>query len=163
MHQQLLLADFNWTDARACFEAGPKVLPRLERGEGGRFLTLAARVARDEPREALPFLMDCSRALAQVDRALHSSLLKLAEELLSVSCAAAMAFLKNCPAVLAKLKSNDLERWYAEGVAVLGENQEAGLAYFSMESARCQQVLERLCCGVELDRIKTSRSCPFRA
>ena len=78
----------------------------------------------------------------------------MAELLLLQSPAAVPEFIKACPQALDKLTMSQLEKWYAEGVNILQQNQDGGLAYFKIESARSEEMLETLSSGVEFARIK---------
>ena len=150
----LVLVDVDWNNAKTYFEAGPAILSRVSRSERGEFVSLAGKVAQLDRRNTLPFLIDCSRALSQLDKALHPQLLELFEQLLGVSCTAAVEFLKNCPVVLGKIRFSDIERWSDEGKRILKESEDGGEAYFRLESSKGQQVLEHLSRGVELQRIR---------
>ena len=50
---------------------------------------------------------------------------------------------------------SQFERWYEEGVNLLRQNPDGGLAYFKIESAHSETMIEALSSGVEFDRIKT--------
>ena len=66
--------------------------------------------------------------------------------------AAVPEFIKACPQVLERVTPNQMERWFEEGVRVLGQNSEGGLAYFKIESSHSEEVLETLSSGVEFGR-----------
>ncbi|MDP2952095.1 MAG: hypothetical protein Q8O76_02100, partial [Chloroflexota bacterium] len=149
-----VLADTQWGDARAYFKAGPKVLSRIDKGERGRFLSMADRIARLAPHLTLPFALDGSRAVGQAEMALHPKLLRLDAELLAVSCPCALEFLKSSPAVLSRIRSADLDRWFREGAQLLEENEEAAIAYFRLESSRSEKALEKLSAGMELGKVR---------
>ena len=58
------------------------------------------------------------------------------------------------PNVLPRVSLTMLGTWFEEGIRILGENNEAGLAYFRMESTRAEEVLNELSSGIELGRVR---------
>lgn len=144
----------SWREVKACFEAAARALPRLEKNQRTRFLHLAEYLAKSGYANLSAFLLEASDALAQVEAAAHSTLLSMAEALLTVAPDALPDFLKNAPTVLEHITLPQMEVWFAEGVRLLRSNREAGLAYFRLETSRSQQVLEALSSAVELARVK---------
>ena len=58
------------------------------------------------------------------------------------------------PRLLERVSIAQLEKWFEEGVRVLERNSDGGLAYFRVESAYSQEVLEALSSSVEFTRIR---------
>ncbi|MEE9325503.1 MAG: VWA domain-containing protein [Dehalococcoidia bacterium] len=149
-----LITESNWQDAKACFEDGARCLEQVEREERGRFIALATKFAQKGGINIHPFLMECSRALSELNQELQTHLLRLSEKLLAHSTTAVIEFLKSSPTVLAKLNSGQLDLWFEEGMDILRDNEEGGIAYFRLESSRGLNVLSKLSVGVELEQIK---------
>ena len=149
-----LLAEANWNEARECLAACPKALGRVQRDERSRFLSQVERTAKTGAKHTLSFLIEGSRAFGEIDQDLHQRLLDLSDQLLSTSPLAAIEFLKSCPVILSKTKLVNLERWWEEGLSLSRTGEEGSVAYFRMESAHSEEVLERLSSSVELDRVR---------
>ncbi len=149
-----VLAQTNCADARTYFALGPRILSRIERGERNRFLSLAMAIASSKGIHAPSFLFDGSQALSKLDAALHSPLLDAFEELSPLSAASAIEFLRVSPTLLQRIDISRLGHWLSEGKSILKKRREAGEAYFRLESMRCEEVLQRLSSGVELDQVK---------
>lgn len=150
----LVLADTNWRDAKAYFASAPKLLSRIERQERKRFLSIAKAIATSDGSYAPSFLFDGSQALGRVDEAHHSRLIDLFEEVLLVSPVAAIEFLKSCPTLVDRIGISGTECWFEEGKRVLQRREEAGEVYFRLESAKSEEVLERLSSRVELEQVR---------
>ncbi|MCH9037427.1 MAG: VWA domain-containing protein, partial [Chloroflexi bacterium] len=148
------MVELNWRDAKASFEAGGTILSRIDREQRGRFLDLADRFAKRDASHIQTFLIEASKALAEMDGQTQGHLLKLSGALLVESPYAVIDFLRTSPQVLEKIPRGDLDRWFQEGMAILSENEEGGIAYFRLESVKGKGVLEELSSGVELDKIR---------
>ena len=149
-----VLARSNWRDIKPFFENGSRSLVYLEKSQRSRFLSLAERLAKDGGGNAIGFLLDASAALGEIDQSRHVQMLGMAERLADVCPPAVGEFLRNAPQVLVRVKDQYLELWFEEGVKILRENEDGGLAFFRLESGRGERVLESLTNGVQLDRIK---------
>lgn len=149
----LVLVETSFGDARAYFVQGPSILSRIARGERNRFLTLAKAIASSNGIHAPSFIFGASQALGLVDEALHSSLLDFFEELLTLHPTSAIEFLKSSPILMEKIGISSLERWFREGVVTLKMREEAGEAYFRLESMRSEEILRRLSSRVELEQV----------
>ena len=148
------MVELNWRDAKACFESGGAILGRIDREQRGRFLDLADRFAKKDATHIQNFLVEASKALGEVDGDTQGELLKLSGALLAESPYAVVDFLSTSPLVLEKIPRSDLIRWFDEGMDILRENEEGGIAYFKLESVKGRGVLEALSAGVELDKIR---------
>ena len=100
------------------------------------------------------FLVEASKALGEVDGDTQGELLKLSGALLAESPYAVVDFLSTSPLVLEKIPRSDLIRWFDEGMDILRENEEGGIAYFKLESVKGRGCWKRYPPGVELDKIR---------
>ena len=148
------LVDSGWREIKAFFESGARALPRIEGTQRLRFLKLSEQLVQSGGMNIPSVMLETSNALAQVDTHDHERILGMAEALLPSSGAAVPEFIKACPQALDKLTMSQLEKWYAEGVSILRQNSDGGLAYFKIESARSEEMLETLSSGVEFQRVK---------
>ncbi len=148
------LVDSGWREIKAFFESGTRALPRIEGTQRMRFLKLSERLVHSGGMNIPSIMLETSNALAQIDTHDHEQILSMAEALLPHSPAAVPEFIKACPQALDKLTMSQLEKWYAEGVNILRQNSDGGLAYFKIESARSEEMIETLSSGVEFARIK---------
>ena len=148
------LAETRWREVKGLLEAVGKALPAIEPSERQRFLNLA-RILHGADYSNLPgAMLEMSRSLGALENEHHSRLIELAEGVLAVSPAAMPEFLRSCPAALERVTIEQLEKWHEEGVRVLDQNPDGGLAYFKLESSRSQEVLDALSSSVEFPRIK---------
>ncbi len=148
------LVDSGWREIKSFFESGARALPRIESTQRMRFLNLSEQLVKNGGSNIPSVMLETSNALSQIDTHNHEQILTLAEGLLGCSHAAAPEFIKSCPQALDKLTMSQLEKWYAEGLNILTQNADGGLAYFKIESARSEEMLETLSSGVEFARIK---------
>jgi len=149
----LFLVETGFGDAKTYFVQGPSILSRIARGERDRFLTLAKVIASSDGVHAPSFIFHGSQALGQLDESLHSHLLDFFEELLVLSPTAAIEFLNSSPILMERIGISSMERWFREGVRTLEVREEAGEAYFRLESMRSEEVLQRLSSRVELEQV----------
>ena len=149
------LVETGWRELKSFFEAGSKALPRIDATQRLRFLKMAERLVRSGGTNIPLIMLEVSQSLARLEPDSHARVLTLSESLLEISPAAVPEFIKGCPQVLERVTLNQMEKWFEEGVRVLEQNHEGGLAYFKLESAHSEEVLEALSSGVEFARIKT--------
>ena len=131
-----------------------EALARIERVERARFLALAGQIAEGSDVDIPVFLQEGSVALGRIEGFVHVHVLNLAEGLVKLDAGIVPDFVKGVPHVLQHISVNQLEAWYDAGVGILTENSEGGAAFFRGESARSEEVLEKLSMGVELGRVK---------
>ena len=148
------LVDSGWREIKSFFESGARALPRIEGTQRMRFLKLSERLVKNGGTNIPSVMLETSNALAQIDTHHHEQILTLAEGLMAGSADAAPEFIKACPQALDKLTMSQLHKWHAEGLHILEQNKDGGLAYFKIESARSEEMLETLSSGVEFTRIK---------
>ena len=148
------LSETNWRQVKGFFEAAARSLPRIKADQRLRFLNVVGRLREGGYANVPTAMLDISRSMEQLDEESHSRLLELAEGLLEVSVPAMPEFIKSCPPTLERVSMSQLEKWYEQGVRLLEQNSDGGLAYFRLESARSQEVLEALSSSIEFTRIK---------
>ena len=148
------LAERSWREVKSFFEAGCKALPRIEVSQRLRFLKIAERLVEAGGPNIPIVMLETSQSLAQLAPETHARILTLSESLLDIAPAAVPEFVKGCPRVLERISMGQIERWFDEGVRVLKQNNDGGLAFFKIESAYSEKVLEALSSGVEFDRLK---------
>lgn len=114
------------------------------------FLGLGERLARVSQEDALAFLNDVARSLSKVEPSRHRLLLEAAARIATLSTTAAAQYLRVAPQLLERLDENSLRAWEDEGRALLAENDEAGVAYFRLQSIQAQERLAAYSRGVDL-------------
>lgn len=150
----MTMVNGSWRDVRECFETTARVLPRIEGGQRTHFLNLAEKLSADGERNVAQFLKESSNGLLQIDKELHATLLKFADTLLPIYPASVLEFLKSTPRLLDRISVEQLETWFTEGVALLNENYDGGMAFFRIQSTRSEELLDVLSSVVELNRVK---------
>ena len=148
------LVERNWREVKSCVESFSKAIPAIEESQRSRFLQLAEHLAKAGQRENSTFLVEGSQALNLVNSSSQRYILDLCEILVAVSPEAVSAFLKNLNAVLSRITLNQLDVWFQQGVRLLRENRDSGVAYFKIESNASEQLLDALSSSVELDRVR---------
>ena len=98
--------------------------------------------------------MDGATALGEIDPASHARTLGMAERLAASSAGAVGDFLRSAPQVLNRINEEQLGRWFEQGLGILQENEDGGLAFFRLESSRAERALESLSYGVGLGNVK---------
>ena len=144
----------NWRQVKALFDSSARALPAVKTAERVRFLGLTDRLRKGGYANPPVAMLEISRSLSELGDDDHEHMLTLAERLLEVSPAAVTEFTRSCPAVLARITPAQLDRWFEEGVRLFEQNEEAGLAFFRVESASAQEMLEMLSSSIEFDRVK---------
>jgi hypothetical protein len=158
-----VLAQTNWRDVKPYFESGARILAHLDKAQRNRFLALTERLSSEPGSSVIGFLVDSSTALGEIEHADHAALLGMGERLAEESPAAVGEFLKNAPQVLQRVRDEQLALWFEEGLTILRENEDGGLAFFRLESGRGEQILETLSNGLALERVKDVLSMYCRA
>ena len=148
------LVETGWREVKSFFEAGAKALPRIETSQRLRFLKLADSLVKNGGTNIPIVMLEMSQSMAELESEYHAHVLTLSESLLDASPPAVPEFIKGCPQVLERVTVNQMEKWYEEGVRVLNQNHDGGLAYFRIESTHSEEVLESLSSGIEFARVK---------
>lgn len=138
--------------ATRLFVKGAEVVTKIEKVQQKTFLSLVTKIAGNSARRALSFFFNSSRIFSEIDISLHSRLLRWSEDILSISPAASIEFLNNFPVILTRVNEPGLERWVAEGIRILRQNQDAGVAHFTLESLD-EESLGQLYARVDLEDI----------
>ena len=149
----LTLVRLHPEESATYFMKGAEALANVTGGQQRRFLSLIDKVARRSARHAFSLLFDCSRTFQRTDSSLHSRLLSWSDTILTMSVAAGIEFLRNCPDVLAKIGISGLERWFQEGVRLLRNDEKEGIAHFRLDSLN-EKGLEKFSVRVELDQVR---------
>jgi nitric oxide reductase NorD protein len=148
------LTESSWREVKSCLELAPKALHQVEDGQTGRFLKLGERLAKVGLRDTSRFLSDGTLALGQAPQGSQGHILDLCEGLLAVSPEAVPPFLKSLNGVLNRVTLNQLDVWFQQGIQLLKENPESGIAFFKVESTTSESLLETLSSSLELEKVK---------
>ena len=143
-----------WREVKSCLDIAPTILSTIEEGQRGRLLRLAERLAKAGHRDTAAFLVAGSESLGKVNGGYQRYILDLCENMLAVSPVAVPAFLKSLNAVFERVSLNQLDVWFEQGMNILKDNPDGGLAYFKVESNTSEQLLETLSSSLDLDRVK---------
>jgi len=150
----ITMVDSGWRQVKTFFEASHKALPRIEESQRMRFLKLSERLLSSGVVNIPNTMLEMSQALSEVEPGNHDRLLGIAAELLEASPVAVPELIKCGPDILDRISLTQMEQWCQEGMRILKQNKDGGLAYFKLESAYAEEVLESLSSGVEFARIK---------
>ena len=148
------VAENNWREVKSCFEYAPRFIQSFEQSQRGRFINLSASIAKNNLPNLSLFLNETSRSLSGLDENFQSKFLDLAEQLLPISSEAVFAFLQNAPQLVNQITINQIEVWFNRGVELLNNNVEGGLAFFKIESATSEKVIDDLSSSVELEKVQ---------
>ena len=148
------LIDNNWREVKTCLEVVPKALQQVDENQTGRFLKLGERLAKVGMRDTSRFLADGSHALSRVSQGSQGYILDLCETLLAVCPEAVPPFLKSLSDVLNRITVSQLDSWFQQGIGLLKDNPESGIAFFKVESNTSESLLETLSSSLELERVK---------
>ena len=148
------LVDSGWREVKSFFDAGAKALPKIDQEQRFRFLKMAEELVQRGGSNIPGVMLETSQAFSQISSDHHERVLTLAETLIGESPAAVPEFIKASAQVMDRLSMAQLERWFEEGVRLLKQNPDGGLAYFKIESAHAERMLEALSSGVEFEFIK---------
>ena len=148
------LASSSWREVRGCFEAVGKINASIGPKQRAQFITLAERLSRQGMTNVASFIVESALALAQAPSERQDALLEQAASLASYTPEAVGSFLKSLPRILARISPSQVETWFQHGVSLLEENPDSGVAYFKLESARAEDVLDTLSSSIELEKVK---------
>jgi len=149
-----VLADTSWREVRGSFEAAARVGLSVDRRLRRRYFALTERLARMGMGNVSTFMIETAHSLARLPQEEQATVLERAEDLADVSADAVGAFLRTAPDVLARISPVQLDTWFAQGMEYLHENPDGGVAYFKMESARAERLLESLSSSIELEKVR---------
>ena len=148
------VAETGWRQVKGVFDAAARSLPRVQAGQRGRFIVLCEGLRTSGAGNLAVAMLEVSQALQELDAEYHESLLEMASRLVGYAPDAMPDFVKSCPQALERVTIQQLGQWFHEGVRVIEQNLDAGKAYFRLESAHSQSVLDALSAGIEFERIK---------
>ena len=148
------LVDSGWREVKSFFDAGAKALPKIDKDQRFRFLKMAEELVQRGGSNIPGVMLETSQAFSRISPDHHERVLTLAETLIGESPAAVPEFIKSSAQVMDRLSMTQLERWFEEGMRLLKQNPDGGLAYFKIESAHAERTLEALSSGIEFELIK---------
>ena len=148
------LTDTGWREVKACFQVVGRALPQVEENQRSRFLRLADHLAREGSRETSVFIVSGSAALGKIRPQAQQHVLDLCDNLMTVSPPAVHALLNSLESVLARITLPQLDAWFDQGMRLIHENPDGGLAYFKVESSTSEGVIDSLSSSLELERVK---------
>ncbi|HEY7269968.1 MAG TPA: hypothetical protein VH951_09090, partial [Dehalococcoidia bacterium] len=147
------VADASWPESNLYFQKGTELLRNITPDQRTHYLDLSARVARRIGRQAYTLFAEGANALRDVDEAHHGRLIELADRLVPASPTAAMSFLKTAPAVMVRLRIDEMAGYHEAGLEILHDSFEGGEAFFRLESIKAEQVISALSARVDLDHV----------
>ena len=148
-----VLADTSWREVRGSFEAASRVGLSVDRRLRRRYFGLTERLARMGMSNVSTFMLESATSLARLRQEDQTIVIERAEDLADTSAEAVGAFLRTAPDVLQRISSAQLDTWYHQGVEFLKENADGGIAYFKLESARAENLLDTLSSSIELEKV----------
>ncbi len=148
------LAETSWREVRGSFEAASRVTSSLDRRLRPRYFALAERLARQGLGNVSGFMVESAQALARIPQEQQAAVLERAEDLAGASAEAVSAFLRTAPQVLERISPAQLDTWFQRGVEHLRENVDGGVAYFKLESARAEALIDQLSSSIELEKVQ---------
>ncbi len=148
------LVDSGWRDVKAFFELGSQALPRIDKDQRLRFLRLSENLVKGGGTNIPGTMLEISQALEALESENHGVVLGLSESILTEDSSAMPELIKSAPQVMERLTPSQFEKWYEEGINTLRQNRDGGLAFFRVESAHSEDVIEALSSGIEFERIK---------
>ena len=148
-----VLADTSWREVRGSFEAASRVGLSVDRRLRRRYFGLTERLARMGMGNISTFMLESATSLARLRQEDQTIVMERAEDLADTSAEAVGAFLRTAPDVLQRISPAQLDTWYHQGVEFLKENADGGVAYFKLESARAENLLDTLSSSIELEKV----------
>ena len=109
-----------------------------------RLLDLALRVADAAPRHLDHLLKAMLRLMQELPEAEQEVILEQSLRVALVDAEAGTLLCEHLPAVLGQLVAQDVEVWVTQGLEILRDNRDGGLAYFAQESQASQTSLAAL-------------------
>ena len=149
-----VLAETSWREVRGSFEAATRVSLSVDRRLRRRYFALTERLARMGMGNVSNFMVETSHALARLPQEEQMVVMERAEDLADTSAEAVGAFLRTAPSVLQRISPVQLDSWFQQGVEFLKDNPDGGIAYFKLESARAEVLLESLSSSIELEKVR---------
>ena len=149
-----VLADTSWREVRGSFEAALRIGTGVDARLRRRFFALSERLARSGMSNVSSFMLEAAQSLARLPEDQQATVLEHAEGLADTSADAVGAFLRPGPDVPPRISPAQLDSWFAQGLELLRENPDGGVAYFRLESVRAENLIEQLSSSIELSRVR---------
>ena len=149
-----VLADTSWREVRGSFEAATRIATSVDSRLRRRYFALSERLARMGMSNVSSFMLESAQSLGRLAPDQQMVVLERAESLADTSAEAVGAFLRTAPDVLSRISTEQLDSWFAQGVELLRENPDGGIAFFRLESVRAENLIEQLSSSVELERVR---------
>ena len=149
-----VLAETSWREVRGSFEAATRVGLSIDRKLRARYFALTERLARHGLSNVSAFMVESAQSLSTLPQEQQMMVLERAEDMADTSAEAVSAFLRTAKTVLDRISPAQLDAWFGRGLEYLHENPDAGIAYFRLESARAEALLDQLSSSIELDKVQ---------
>ena len=148
------LVDSSWREVRGVFEAAARVSSSIDPKLRNRYFALTEELARLGMGNVSTFMLETTQAMARLPSEHHAQVLDRAQGLADHSVEAVGAFLRTAPNIMERISPTQVDVWYAQGMELLRENPDGGVAYFKLESSRSEKVLDLLSSAIELEKVK---------
>jgi nitric oxide reductase NorD protein len=132
------------TTAADVFKTLPGTLHAVATARRDRLFDVALRVADAAPQHLDRLLKAMARMVPGLPEMEQELLLGQCLRVALVDAEAGTLLSEYLPEVLGQLVAKDVEAWATQGLAVLRDNREGGLAYFALESQASQTTLRAL-------------------
>ena len=147
------LSENSWREIKGVLETYESSVTGIEEPQRNRFLHLANLLSLHGAKDTPGFLTRGGSALGTLKIVEQEHILDLCDALLKRSPISVTAFLNSLNVVINKVSMPQLDVWFNNGLALLSENSEGGLAYFKLESQTSEQTLEGLSSSIALEGI----------
>lgn len=141
-------------DIKAIFENTNNYLPLIAKKQQLRLLQIALTLSDNNEFSVSGFIESSARSISKINAEHHSTLLDLSETAINVAPSSVSAFLNSAPIVLNRIEATQLREWFDEGIKLLSDNFDSGMAFFRLESNTSESVIENLSSAIEFPRIK---------
>ncbi len=148
------LTEASWREVKGLYETGGPSLADTGQPYRAALIALSKRLVASGLTDLGPIMRDGHQAVIRVPVDYRDHLVQMADVLARVAPATAPEFLKSAPLVLERVTFDQLREWHSVGAELSGENPEAALAYFRVQSARSGEVLDALSSSIELSRVR---------
>ena len=148
------VGDSSWRQVKGLFEAVVKAFPAVHVEQRSRLVRLIQTMHDSEVINLAEVITVCGQSLDKLPDEYHSTILGLAEELVIKVPIAVTDFFENSPWILDRVSINQLSQWFSQGIKILEDNKDGGLAYFKAESSKSLELIDSLSSSIEFSRIK---------
>jgi nitric oxide reductase NorD protein len=144
LHLAQALARLAPTTVAAVFKTLAGTLHAVSSGQRDRLFDLAVHVSDTAPQHLDRLLKALARLMPGVPHMEQELLLGQCLRVAVVDAEAVALLSEYLPAVLSQVLAQDVEAWVTQGLAVLRDNRQGGLAYFALESQSSRTALDAL-------------------